>query len=80
VGLWGAELKRWAGAGFHFNLDCLLRSVNTVLTGEAKFLHLHDKTAEDVQAALKSATKHIDAPTNGAPCSTWRGRRACRKS
>jgi len=59
-----AELKRWTAAGFHFNLDWLLRSVNTVLTGEAKFLHLHDKTAEDVQGALKRATKHVDTSLN----------------
>ena len=59
-----AELKRWTGAGFHFNLDWLLRSINTVLTGEAKFLHLHDKTADEVQAALRRATKHIDASLN----------------
>jgi hypothetical protein len=31
-----AELKRWEQDGYHFNLDWLLRSVNTVLTGEAK--------------------------------------------
>jgi len=28
-----AKLKEWANAEFHFNLDWLLRSVNTVLTG-----------------------------------------------
>src|SRR5262245_31267687 len=38
------KLKSWANADFHFNLDWLLRSVNTTLTGEAKFSFLHDKT------------------------------------
>ncbi|MBK1632629.1 hypothetical protein CKO31_18150 [Thiohalocapsa halophila] len=55
-----AELKRWELDGFHFNLDWLLRSVNTVLTGEAKFQYLHEKTAAEVQDALKRTTKHID--------------------
>ena len=31
------RLKAWNNAGYHFTLDWLLRSVNTVLTGEAKF-------------------------------------------
>lgn len=57
-------LKGWAASGYHFNLDWLLRSVNTVLTGEAKFSFLHDKSAEEVQAGLKRATKNIDACLN----------------
>jgi len=59
-----AKLKEWAQAGFHFNLDWLLRSVNTVLTGEAKFQYLHDKTALEVQEGLKRAIKHIDHSLN----------------
>ena len=59
-----AKLKEWHKAGFDFNLDWLLRSVNTVLTGEAKFLHLHDKSAEEIQEALKRATRHIDRSLN----------------
>ena len=39
-----AKLKEWDRAGYHFNLDWLLRSVNTALTGEAKFQFLHDKS------------------------------------
>lgn len=58
------KLKEWNEAGYHFNLDWLLRSVNTVLTGEAKFQFLHDRTAEQVQDALKRATKHIDTVLN----------------
>ena len=38
------ELRRWKEHGYEFTLDWLLRSVNTVLTGEAKFSHLHNKT------------------------------------
>lgn len=59
-----AKLKEWSRADFHFNLDWLLRSVNTVLTGEAKFQHLHEKTAEEIQGGLSRANKHIDTCLN----------------
>jgi len=59
-----AKLKEWANADYHFNLDWLLRSVNTVLTGEAKFQFLHEKTAEDIQDGLKRATKHVETSLN----------------
>ncbi len=59
-----AKLKEWAKADFRFSLDWLLRSVNTVLTGEAKFHHLHEKSANEVQDALARATKHIDTSLN----------------
>ncbi|HEX6925107.1 MAG TPA: DUF262 domain-containing protein [Longimicrobiaceae bacterium] len=59
-----AKLKEWARADYHFSLDWLLRSVNTVLTGEAKFQYLHEKSAEEVQNALDRATKHIDYTLN----------------
>lgn len=59
-----AKLKEWANADYHFNLDWLLRSVNTALTGEAKFQFLHDKTAAEIQDGLNRATKHIDTILN----------------
>jgi len=59
-----AKLKEWNKAGYDFNLDWLLRSVNTVLTGEAKFLYLHDRSAEEIQDGLKRAIKHIDTSLN----------------
>jgi len=59
-----AKLKEWANSDYHFNLDWLLRSVNTALTGEAKFQFLHEKTAAEIQAGLKRATKHIDTSLN----------------
>jgi hypothetical protein len=59
-----AKLKEWAKADYHFNLDWLLRSVNTTLTGEAKFQFLHEKTAEEIQDGLKRATKHVDTSLN----------------
>ncbi len=58
------KLKAWAQADLNFNLDWLLRSLNTVLTGEAKFSHLDNKTAEDIQDGLKRSTKAIDTSLN----------------
>ncbi len=58
------KLGEWAKSGYHFNLDWLLRSVNTLLTGEAKFQFLHDKGAEEIKEALSRATKHIDTSLN----------------
>jgi len=58
------KVKEWAKAGYGFSLDWLLRSVNTTLTGEAKFQFLHEKTAEEIQDGLKRATKHIDTSIN----------------
>ena len=65
-----ARLKKWNDAGYQFNLDWLLRSVNTILTGEAKFSHLHNTDALDVQNGLKRATTQIEnelKPDSRAP-------------
>ena len=59
-----SKLKQWQNAGYHFNLDWLLRSVNTVLTGEAKFNYLHDKGALDIQDGLQRASRQIDESLN----------------
>lgn len=59
-----AKLTRWEAAGYRFDLDWLLRCVNTVLTGEAKFQFLHDKSAAEVQGALERASRHIDTCLN----------------
>ncbi|MDX2134728.1 MAG: DUF262 domain-containing protein [Saprospiraceae bacterium] len=58
------NLREWAKSQYNFELDWLLRSVNTVLTGEAKFSYLHNKGAEDIQRALSNATKHINTALN----------------
>ena len=58
------SLRSWTMCGYHFNLDWLLRSVNTTLTGEAKFSFLHDKSADEVQDGLKRAVNHIDTCLN----------------
>lgn len=58
------HLKSWSAAGYTFSLDWLLRSVNTALTGEAKFSFLHEKSAQEVREALAHATKTIDTCLN----------------
>lgn len=58
------RLNQWRQAGYSFTLDWLLRSVNTVLTGEAKFIHLHERSAEEVQGALSKAGAHAESIIN----------------
>ena len=59
-----AKLKEWGKADYHFDLVWLLRSLNTVLTGEAKFQFLHERSAEEIREGLKRATKHVDTSLN----------------
>ena len=59
-----AQLEVWQKSGYKFELDWLLRSVNTVLTGEAKFSYLHEKSADEIQEGLKRATKAVNAALN----------------
>lgn len=59
-----SKLKSWGQNGYDFNLDWLLRSVNTVLTGEAKFLYLHNKSADEIKGGLNRAIVHIDSALN----------------
>lgn len=58
------KIKEWKESGYNFNLDWLLRSINTVLTGEAKFQFLHNKTIDEIQDGLKRAINHIDKSLN----------------
>ncbi len=59
------HLGRWDDAGYdRFDLDWLLRSVNTVLTGEARLVHLDGQLVDDIKDALASAAKALDAALN----------------
>lgn len=58
------HINEWSKNEYQFNLDWLLRSLNTVLTGEAKFSYLHGKNAQDIQDALKRAHKAINTCLN----------------
>ena len=59
-----AHLARWAGHGYSFSLDWLLRCVNTVLTGEAEFRHLRTYGREDIQDGLKRASRQVEHALN----------------
>ena len=58
------KLNDWSRVGYNFNLDWFLRSINTVLTGEARFQYLHDKSAEEVKDAFTRAVQHIETCLN----------------
>lgn len=59
-----AKLAAWRAAGFYFDLDWLLRCVNTLATGEARFLHLHNIEPAKVEDGIKRASRHIDTCLN----------------
>lgn len=58
------HLERWRDKGYSFTLDWLLRTVNTVLTGEARFNALHQLEPDEVQDGLRRATKACDSILN----------------
>lgn len=51
--------NRWAQSGFHFSLDWILRNVNAVVTGEARFVALADVPIEKFKRGLDEAETHI---------------------
>ena len=59
-----AILERWRASGYNFDLDWLLRNVNAIVTGEARFVHLHDVPTKDIQGGLARAEKSIDHALN----------------
>jgi len=58
------KLKEWKKADYNFDLDWLLRSMNTVLTGEAKFQFLHHKSIDEISNGLARANKSIETCLN----------------
>lgn len=59
-----SRLQKWRKAGFHFNLDWLLRCVNAVITGEALFTAMKDVESERVRDGLTVTEKAIDKVLN----------------
>ncbi len=59
-----AILSRWHENGYDFNLDWLLRNVNAIVTGEARFAYLHDEATEAVKDGLARAEKSVDHALN----------------
>jgi hypothetical protein len=51
------QLLQWEDAAFSFDLDWLLRNVNTVLTGEARFRALHNVRRSQFEDGLKRSIK-----------------------
>ena len=58
------KLEKWRSYGYEFDLDWLLRSITTVLTGRAQFDGLQDKGAEEVQDGFERAAKQVDTCLN----------------
>ena len=59
-----ARLETWREAGYEFAPDWLLRAINAVVTGEARFVHLHDRGAEEIKDGLHRAAGAIDSALN----------------
>ena len=57
-------LARWKKSSYDFNLDWLLRNVNAIVTGEARFRHLHDTSTTNIQGGLARAEQSIDYALN----------------
>ncbi|TLM69224.1 MAG: DUF262 domain-containing protein [Deltaproteobacteria bacterium] len=57
-------LAGWAKSDYHFDLDWLLRNINTVITGEAKFQFLHNATKANVEDGLNRSIKTINQVLN----------------
>lgn len=55
-----AAIDRWHNSGFEFTLDWLLRCVNVVATGEARFEAMKNLSAEDFGVSMKKAEQSID--------------------
>ena len=59
-----AKLEKWERAGYSFKLDWFLRSVNTLLTGEALFTALKDVDTPTFKEGVDQAEKGIDTFLN----------------
>lgn len=55
-----SKLLNWKTRGYEFNLDWLLRITNVMITGRARFVHMHKVTTAQVQDGLLRAERHID--------------------
>lgn len=58
------RLDKWGKAGFGFRLDWLLRSINTVLTGEALFSAMKDMDTATFKGGLAQAEQAVDRLLN----------------
>src|SRR5690625_691436 len=54
------RLRKYERAGFNFKLDCLLRNINTIVTGEALFSFLEGVEPAEFRQGLIDAERYID--------------------
>lgn len=54
------SLLKWKKVGYTFEMDWLLRNINTLLTGEARFIALSNVSPADFQQGHKQSEKMID--------------------
>ena len=54
------RLTKWRNAGFQFKLEWLLRCLNALVTGEARFSAITDKSADEIETGLSKTERHID--------------------
>ena len=57
-------LAGWRKNGYDFSLDWLLRGVNAIVKGEARFSHLHNVDTSEIQTGLKHTERSIDYALN----------------
>ncbi len=57
-------IDRWRNAGYWFTRDWLLRTVNAIVTGEARFEHLHNTPTERIKEGLEDSKRYIDEALN----------------
>lgn len=55
-----ARLIRWKKAGFSFSLEWLLRCMNTIATGEARYHALNNIDTTEIVDGLHRAERHVD--------------------
>lgn len=58
------RINKWSAAGFDFWLDWLLRCINTISTGEAKFSAMADIDTVTFRDGLQRAEKSVDTLLN----------------
>ena len=54
------RLSKWSRAGFQFKLEWLLRCLNALVTGEARFSAIADKSADEIETGLSKTERHVD--------------------
>lgn len=57
-------IERWGADGYKFTLDWVLRNINAIVTGKAEFVHLHDRSIQEIRDGMNRAEKSIDHALN----------------